>query len=444
MHRSGTSAVTRVLNLLGAELPENLMPSAEDNPRGFWESRDLMMLHDEMLQAGGSSWDDWTRLSPDWLEPAIASGFRARLLALLEANFGRSRVFVVKDPRICRMMPLWRSVLREFGATVRVVIPVRNPVEVAASLGSRNGLSTAWCMLVWLRHVIDAERETRDLPRSVIRFRDLLHDRHQVLAVVRRRLGIRWPRPIAAVQREIDEFLSVAERHHSVDDLSIDQRQDVPAWVRRAYEAVGSIARDGESAQAHTELDEIGSDLDGAAVTFGPIVAEQIMANRARSAEIDALRSSSEQHEALQRELATVRSQLLERGAEAERVSGELSNARGELSNARGELSNARGDLAQHLAEVQKLTGELSALRGVLEDRSSEVAQLRDTLTAHEVAARESSLEIEALRADLADREADVDRLRQQVSEAHSQLDYMLHSVSWRLTAPLRAVRGRL
>ena len=50
MHRSGTSALTRVLSLLGADLPENLAPALPDNNEtGFWESVDLMKLHDKML-----------------------------------------------------------------------------------------------------------------------------------------------------------------------------------------------------------------------------------------------------------------------------------------------------------------------------------------------------------------------------------------------------------
>src|SRR5262245_27314471 len=299
VHRSGTSAVTRVLNLLGVELPENLMPPAPDNnPRGFWESQELRELHDELLAAAGTSWDDWTRLAPDSVETSVAGRFRARLLALLEANFGGSRLFVIKDPRMCRLVPLWRGILREFGATVRVVIPVRNPIEVAASLSSRDGFSTAWGMLIWLRHVLDAERETRGLPRSVIRFRDLLHDRRRVLAAMRRRLAIKWPRPIATALSEIDEFLSVAERHHSVDDRSLDLRQDVPVEVRRAYRALGVIARNGDDAEAQAELDQIDSDLERAAATLGPIVTDHAAANRVKTAEIAALRRSLAEHAA--------------------------------------------------------------------------------------------------------------------------------------------------
>ena len=52
MHRSGTSAITRVLSLLGADLPQSLMPpAAGDNVRGYWESVEIAALHDELLAA---------------------------------------------------------------------------------------------------------------------------------------------------------------------------------------------------------------------------------------------------------------------------------------------------------------------------------------------------------------------------------------------------------
>jgi hypothetical protein len=51
MHRSGTSVVTRVLNLLGVFLgPEDrLIRPATDNPRGFWEHGPIMRLNQRIL-----------------------------------------------------------------------------------------------------------------------------------------------------------------------------------------------------------------------------------------------------------------------------------------------------------------------------------------------------------------------------------------------------------
>ena len=62
MHRSGTSALTRVLSLLGADLPATLMPPASDNETGFWEPGPLVDYHDRLLSEFGSDWDDWRAL----------------------------------------------------------------------------------------------------------------------------------------------------------------------------------------------------------------------------------------------------------------------------------------------------------------------------------------------------------------------------------------------
>src|SRR5215469_9555194 len=74
MHRSGTSAVTRVLNLLGVELGTGLMAASPDNERGYWEHLGIVQEHDQLLEALGSSWDDVRALPPDWTKnPAAVS-----------------------------------------------------------------------------------------------------------------------------------------------------------------------------------------------------------------------------------------------------------------------------------------------------------------------------------------------------------------------------------
>src|ERR1051325_3197571 len=102
MHRSGTSALTRLLSLLGADLPGNLMPPWTDNETGFWESKDLQELHDAMLASCGSSWDDVLPVPPAWFASEVAADFRGQVLAVLERDFAASEWFVIKDPRACR------------------------------------------------------------------------------------------------------------------------------------------------------------------------------------------------------------------------------------------------------------------------------------------------------------------------------------------------------
>ena len=51
MHRAGTSAVTRLINLMGAYLgpEEQLLPATPDNPKGYWERIDVLQLHEWLL-----------------------------------------------------------------------------------------------------------------------------------------------------------------------------------------------------------------------------------------------------------------------------------------------------------------------------------------------------------------------------------------------------------
>jgi hypothetical protein len=55
MHRSGTSAITRVLSLLGAALPAHLMGATSINPQGFFESDPINDLHESLLEYFGTS-----------------------------------------------------------------------------------------------------------------------------------------------------------------------------------------------------------------------------------------------------------------------------------------------------------------------------------------------------------------------------------------------------
>ena len=69
-----------------------------------------------MLSALGSSWADFRRLDPALFNSAAAAPFKARLVAMLRAEYGDAKTFVVKDPRICRFFPFWRDVADAFGS----------------------------------------------------------------------------------------------------------------------------------------------------------------------------------------------------------------------------------------------------------------------------------------------------------------------------------------
>lgn len=230
VHRSGTSAVTRTLNLLGARVPGNLMAAAHDNPRGFWESQDIAECHDRFLDAVGLKWDDPRLMPRHLLTSAAAQACRDELLALLRRDMTGAPVFVIKDPRLCRLLPIWAEVLAEFGARPLVVVPVRNPLEVAQSLHRRDGMDLAPAMALWLVDTVMAERDSRGWPRLFVRYDAFLADPMAAAVQLAERLGCLSAEATALAA--IGEHWSADLRHHAApapDDAV------APSWVRQAY-----------------------------------------------------------------------------------------------------------------------------------------------------------------------------------------------------------------
>ena len=190
MHRSGTSAVTRVLNFLGCALPKNLSGTAHDNERGFWECPAVRELNDQILEAAGTSWDGWEPFDPSWYDSLGADQFRRSALTLLEEEFGDASPFVLKDPRVCRLLPFWIDAVRCFGAEPVIVSPIRNPFDVAASLETRNRIDPSIGLLMWLRNLLDAEFASRDLTRVFVRYERLLTEPGEVVKQLNGSLGI--------------------------------------------------------------------------------------------------------------------------------------------------------------------------------------------------------------------------------------------------------------
>jgi hypothetical protein len=89
MHRSGTSALTRVVNLLRCDLPKTLTRAHETNEAEFWESEPNSQLNERILESAGTTWDDWIAVNPGWLDSPKAEEFRKEALNCCAKSTGR-------------------------------------------------------------------------------------------------------------------------------------------------------------------------------------------------------------------------------------------------------------------------------------------------------------------------------------------------------------------
>ena len=270
MHRSGTSAMAGALQCMGVDLGSRLMAATEGaNDAGYFEHVDIVDLHERLLSSLGSNWDDLRPLPRKWWKQDGASPFRKELLEILRRDFGDSHLWGIKDPRMCRLMPLWYSVLDELDVSPLCVLVFRHPEEVAVSLHRRDEMDLSRGYLLWINHVLEAEVASRGKMRVFVRYEDLLGDSHQIIRTVSGRFGIAWPTPPQEGLEALDRLISPALHHCHT------QKKKMAGVIRNVYDILLRAGVNGEmSSEDQDRLDHIREGLMTASEALMPALAE--------------------------------------------------------------------------------------------------------------------------------------------------------------------------
>ncbi|MAL02941.1 MAG: hypothetical protein CL625_01500 [Arenimonas sp.] len=410
MHRAGTSALAGALDALGVPLGRQMVPAQADNPGGYWENAEGVQIHERLLLALGRGWDDLRPLPEGWLDTEAGLAAAAALEAWLQRDFGGQPLWAFKDPRTCRLLPLWQRVLGRLGIEPAYLFSLRGPEEVARSLQARDGQSLHQARLLWAQHLVMAEAATRGSARTAVAYPDLLADPVATLEGVATALDLAWPVP-PRDNAVLDGRLDAGQRHHRETPVPAGELAN---WVAQVHAASLGLGPGGDDGRALAILGE------GLAERVQPLL---VLAGGS--------------FETLNRCRRTL-SGLGERLAAAE---AGLEEAR-RLSLERLELVSARD---ARLDEVQAALAEASDLsiermHAVIE-RDQRLEQVHEALDATKALANERLAALAARDEALADLEA---RRQAQTAELQARIDGMEASWSWRLTRPLRALRARL
>lgn len=350
MHRSGTSALTRTLSFLGCDLPQNLVPETPDNPTGHWEPNILMNFNNEILNSAGSSWDDWLQFNPNWYNSPNYEYFFERSPEILSKEYQESPLFLLKDPRNCRLTRFWFNVFDQEEIETLVVLPLRNPLEVAASLETRDGIHRDHAMLLWLRHVLDAEWGSRGRRRFFATYEELLQNWSLLAERMQDAFDITWPKSIAYAAQNMASFLSADNRHHVRSTHMLAADPTASQWVRDVYHIMAKWAHEGEDLSDHPTLDRIRDQFNAAGPTFAQLIRD---IGSARQTEL-ALRA---QLAAEQEELSHAREDHISvSGQQTEQLAHHIAHAQ-QLQEQHDALAN---DLAQQRAHGEALAAALS------------------------------------------------------------------------------------
>jgi hypothetical protein len=272
MHRSGTSALTRVLNLLGCALPDNLLGAGVGNETGHWEAASAVTLNDQIFASAGTRWDDWGPLNDDWRQSPLRDEMLHKAAAVIEEHADLGSLFAIKDPRLCRLADVWLAAMEEAKVEPSAVLMVRNPAEVIASLESRDLMAPEYGQLLWLRHALDAEFFSRGSKRVFCRYDQLLSNWFSVIDRVRIGLGVTLPRNSPSVHLEIEQYLNDKHRHHQVPIEAVISNPALSDWLRRTFAIMMNWSEEGEKSSDYAELDQTRLEFDRSYSTFARLL----------------------------------------------------------------------------------------------------------------------------------------------------------------------------
>ncbi len=392
--RSGAGPLTRILNLVGCDLPATL---TGDNEGIRWQSRPIRALNERVLESAGLSWSDLTPLGARYFDSPKAAQYHDEAADSLVAEYGASGLLVLHDPSVARLLPLWRGVLEEGGFRVVPILALRNPLDVAASLAAAGSADPALGLLLWLRYMLDAEAASRGHRRVTIEFGDLVDNWAVALDRAQNGTGINWPRYSSRSAQDVNAFLDRQRPHRAFSDEAVISDPMLSTWVREAFAILRHWSRGQEHDGDRAALDRIRREFDAAAPAFGGLVSSlssQRQAGAAREAALSrTLAEAQQEATALRNDLGDARSLA---GAQIDALHKSLEEA-----------TDQRRLLDQQAAGLRERLGKSEAGQREMEARVAErVGELRRTIEASERALKtaedEAARRIGALEADLA------------------------------------------
>lgn len=208
--RSGSSAMTGVLKILGLDLGKRLMGAKPANVKGHFEDLATVTLNDSILKNFKTYHNDPRPLHIDW-EKQLAP-LTAKVKKHLGSIFKSRTVFGIKDPRVTLLLPAYVNAAQELGIELKVIRMYRDTQEIVASLQVRDKVSYENAQAIAARYLTALEEYCPLCDHIVVRFDDLITNTSGVIDAIND--YIPSLKKYSDVRSEIMAFLDPALKHH--------------------------------------------------------------------------------------------------------------------------------------------------------------------------------------------------------------------------------------
>ena len=412
MHRSGTSLLSNVLHFLGVDMADMTDHVSPKNAGGFWERPELTAIHDEILAAidrpiGRAS--HVLPFPPAWWRRKEVQALKSRLIAYVERELAKSaNLWGFKDPRTCRLLPLWWEVFRELKLRPVYVNAVRNPAEASVSMAQKSKarkMSAANGELMWLSYNYDIARfVAAEHPTILVDYAD-------------------WFSHGGIVAKRLAEELGIG------DDLTPeDIAECVTSIVRGEYRhqfdgAEGVASSVPLASMLYQALTDSHSHPDADQRTLRGQLRLMDLFFKSIAPVTDELDATSQAHAALIQEHAQSVQSLVDHKADAANAKVEAANRHAELkataAAARERADSLRLDHAATIAKLQAARAELDEGKK-LGAAAADLAQRDAKLLSEKL--DDANLRTRQAQARIADQDEELSALRVEVDRSRSEL----------------------
>ncbi|MEH6515083.1 MAG: hypothetical protein V7742_00265 [Halioglobus sp.] len=152
------------------------MQPAFDNPKGFFEDKQVYEINEHILAALDYQWS-LVGNTPNVLSGATTNALRKRVRTYLKVRLAdneNTEYIGIKDPRLCRLADFWIGECRALGIPYKIVFISRNPAGVARSLSRRNNIGGAGAYALWSDYTLNAIRQSLGVPTLFIQVEEFI------------------------------------------------------------------------------------------------------------------------------------------------------------------------------------------------------------------------------------------------------------------------------
>ena len=457
MHRSGSSAITKGLEVLGVNLGSHLMSADANNQKGYFEDLEFNQLNTRVLKANGYDWNSLSAIQGDVFQDDKFIPLKNEATDLLKRKLEDTQMLGIKDPRFCRLLPFWKDVFNELQLNVSYVIILRDPENIAASLFSRDSFPRVKSLYLWLEHMIPVFQETLGCTRSVVDYEQLIADPGAVIKKLAGELGLGEQLDQQALHSYESEFIDASLKHHEKEPGSDT------GFTPRLIQQLGSLLNDvsaqktsidssafnkkikkiEEEYRDRTDILSYIDTLDSIVINKHFKLEEQTGRLDTLSAAYDKANDSLESKEKLlnkrKLKIKAFKTAIAERDDQLASLQGSLSERDAKIESFKLSVSDRDAIIDVLEQSLLDRKDHIDALELSLSARDAEIGSLEQALTERDtkietldLTLSERDTKIETLELTLSKRDAKVDSLEKALSERDTNIETLELTLSKR------------